>query len=164
MSLGQGMRHLCSLWLCMKGGVLLAGDFSKRLRWRHDANTGCNPVLAFCWCAEVDFGLLRVVPKERDHAFELTPEEVIFGVLSKHTLNTSHSFRCRPVMVLLEFLATFDVSGSLAVVLSKEGIWEPSQMVFFCSSHGSISPDMVTNVCGDNAELPTLFTTAVARR
>ena len=40
--------------------------------------------------------------------------------------------------------------------LSKEGVCEPSQLGFLCSSHGSISAKLVTKVCGGNAELQAL--------
>ena len=53
--------------------------------------------LAFYWCVEVHSGRLRAVSKEWHHTS--------CGVLSKCSLDTSHSFRCRTVMVMLDFLA-----------------------------------------------------------
>ena len=69
-------------------------------------------------------------------------------------------------MVLFDFLATCDVSGSAASVLSevisKEGTCEPNPLCYLCSLRGSISAKVVTKVCGIDAELQALFTTAVA--
>ena len=47
-------------------------------------------------------------------------------------------------------------------MLSKKGIWEPSQLGSLFSSHGGASPDVVMKVCGGTAERQALFTTAVA--
>ena len=58
--------------------------------------------------------------------------------------------------------STGSAASVLTEVLSKEGLCEPSQLGFLCSSHGSISRKVVTTLCGGNAELQALFTIAVA--
>ena len=105
----------------------------KLLWWPFDARTGSNP---FCvqLLAEVDFGRLRVVSTVTPHLRVHTRRVHQTRLLSKHTLNASHSVCCCPVMVLLECLDS--AAAVLPEVQSEEGKWEPSQLGFLCSSLG----------------------------
>ena len=97
----------------------------KQSSWRLGVRSGCG------WFRRSDTRPLRCHQRRSS-----------YGVLSRYTLLTSHSCRCHRVVVLLDSLATCDVSGSAAAVLaevrSKEGVCEPSRLGTSCSSHDNI--------------------------